>query len=218
MALGALPIAATALKTGVGLFQTLRGIFTPKPERPVMGVNPATTEMVSRARSKANATSDSILTSERADIDRSVGSAYGTLRKSVSNTGELLTGLAGIEANKGRAINQAFGSYGSRQLSYENNLLRSYDVIRADQRDAFEWNKIGKYNEESSRRENMIASGLQNIGVGASEAGTLGIYNNILGGMGGQTGVGGDTAAMPQNPFRQLSFLNRMPTYGDMRR
>lgn len=201
MALLPLTIAGTAFKGGVGLFQALRGLFTKDPERPTLGIPQATRRMVSRAESRANATTDPILSSELSGIDRSSANAVGALRRGVSSTGELLTGLGAIEASKAMARNQAYGSYGSRQYSYESNLLRAYDTLREDQLNAWDWNKRGRYMEEKSRRENMIASGLSNLGVASSELGTLGIYSDILGG--DQNGA----SATPTPPYSPISRL-----------
>lgn len=216
MALLPLTIAGTAFKGGVGLFQALRGLFTKDPERPEMTIPQATRQMVSRAEIRANQTTDPILQSELSDIERSAGGAVGNLRRGVSSTSELLTGLGAIESSKAIARNRAFGGFGSRQYSYENNLLRAYDTLRQDQIARWNWNKRGRYLEEKARRENMIAAGLQNIGTAASEAGVLGVYSDMFGG--NQNG-GANIAPQAPSPasglrpppfsFDALSFLPR---------
>ena len=176
----------SVLKTGIGIYQTLRGAFMKEPTRPKLGVMPATQQQVSRAEGMAGRSSDVILESQLSDINRSSANQLGNLTKSVGNTGDILAGLGSIEAQKARSRNQAYGSFGERKYSYENQLLRAYDALRQEQMSAWQWNQQTKYVEDMTKKQALIGSGLSNIGVGASELGTIGTYKAMYPNGGGE--------------------------------
>ena len=180
----AVPLALIAaipaiLKAGAGLYQTLRGSFMKKPVRPTQGVTPATQQALSRAEGMANRSSDIVLSSQLSDIDRSSANQVGNLTKNIGHTGDLLAGLGSIEANKAVIRNQAYGSFGARKYSYENNLLRAYDALRQEQMNAFEWNQKIKYIEEMTKKQGLTGSGLSNVNTGLSELSTIAQYNSM---------------------------------------
>ena len=177
----------TLFKTGIGLYQTLRGAFMKDPKRPEMGVTSATKQQVSRAEGMAGRSSDLVLQSQLSDIDRSSANRIGTLTKNVGNTGDILAGLGSIEAQKAQSRNQAYEGFGGRKYSYENQLLRAYDALRQEQMNAWQWNQQTKYVEDMTKKQALLGSGLSNLNVGLSELGTLGTYKAMYPNGGGES-------------------------------
>jgi hypothetical protein len=163
-----------------GTYQLLKGAFMKDPTRPTMGVMGATQQQLSRAEGMANRSTDQTYNAEIANLDRSSGNAMGSLRKSVNSTADLLTGLAGIEAQKAQNMGQAAVGMGNRKYSYETNLLRAYDQLREDQRAAWEWNQKDKYIEDKVKKESLIQAGMANVGGASENMASLAMYNSML--------------------------------------
>ena len=168
-----LPIIAAIpglVKAGLGIYQTIRGSRM-NPKRPTYEIPGQVGEELAMSRQEAYGRMPGALYAQDR-INENTASGQYALQRGVTNSSQLLSGIAQLQMQRNIASRGLMESEANDSFRRTQNLRRSLGVMATYKDKQFQLNKMEPYQDAARTKAALIQSGLINSFSGLGEAGS----------------------------------------------
>lgn len=156
--------AGTAVRGVLGAAQLIGGLLSNPGPRPVMKTPAQVGEITSRARNRANATTDVIAQNQNQTIDNNLNTGVANVKRSAKSPADIIGALTRLYGNANQAKMGVSNNFAARREAREGR-LNSALMTEAKYEDRnFNYNQVQPFEEAVSARNNLIGAGIGNIG------------------------------------------------------
>lgn len=160
-------LAPGAIKAGLGLGQLIGGASM-KTKRPEYTTPKEQGESLALARQMAFAR-DPGAQQQLAETAQGGATALSRLQKNAGSQGQILSGLAGIQASTNAAARGILANEASDRFRRVANLQRSLGLMSQYKDKEFDINEMQPYQDKARTKAALVGGGLQNLFSGAGD-------------------------------------------------